>query len=104
MGNRMTIVLAGAMLPRTRQYGVGETGDAPVPAGTIVADVMVTGTSVTPVRSSWATAAQSITGGMPGRFASPEAAFALPLAVTTTAATASATTSMGHLPELFLRS
>src|SRR4030095_14467759 len=72
----MTIVFSGAIVPRTRQYGAGDTGDAPVFAGTIVADVMVTGASGTPARSRCVTPAQSMTGRMAGRFARPPAAIA----------------------------
>src|SRR3712207_3352125 len=66
----MTMVLAGPMVPRTAQYGAG------APAVSTVADWMVTGASVTPVRSRLTTAAQSMTGMMAGRSASPPAAFA----------------------------
>ncbi|GAA3797029.1 hypothetical protein GCM10022380_12790 [Amycolatopsis tucumanensis] len=58
-------MFAGATVPRTSQYGA-----AP---GTTLADWMVTGASVTPVRSRPGTSAQSIAGGTAGRFASPSA-------------------------------
>jgi len=65
VGSRSTIVFAGAIVPRTSQYG------AAVLAVTSIADVIVTGASVAWLRSSPVTAEQSITGVSAGSTANP---------------------------------
>ena len=60
-------MFAGAIVPRTSQYGAG------APVVLTAAAVIVTGASVTPDRSRPVTAAQSITGATAGSTARPSA-------------------------------